>query len=277
MRCPGLCSISLLGLLLSVPWLSASADSRPAVVILIDDMGDNYERCKAAVDLPGPLNFAFLPHSPFAAKLAKDASRQGQEVILHAPMENTHHRPLGPGALTRDLSEGDYLSQLQNDLDSVPGAVGMNNHMGSLLTTLKLQMEWTMDVVLDNRLFFIDSRTTAESVAWKVARQRGIPYLQRDVFLDHERTLEFIHQQFEKTLEIARREGFAVAIGHPHRVTVQYLQWALPQLDTLGFRLVKASELIAEQRNSQQLLAAKPREYPPHSAHNDCHGDYCVD
>lgn len=242
---------------LSSAWADVDSDSvqQPVIVIIIDDVGDNFAKGKAAVELPGPLTYAVLPHSPHGARLAKKAVAAGKEVMLHAPMENTHDRPLGPGALTHDLDKAAYVQTLQSGLDSVPGAIGMNNHMGSLLTTLKPQMKWTMELARKNKLFFVDSRTTSDSVAWKVAKQEGIPYLSRDIFLDHERTLEFIHQQFEKALEIARKEGYVVAIGHPYPVTVQYLQWALPQLDRLGVRLATVSSLIAEQALARSLVA----------------------
>lgn len=242
--------------LASVSVVSAETDAiaQPVIVIIIDDVGDNYAKGKAVIELPGPLTFAVLPHSPYGAKLAKKAISMGKEVMLHAPMQNTHDRPLGPGALTQDLDKAAFLQTLQANIDSVPGAVGVNNHMGSLLTTLKPQMEWTMEVARDNNFYFVDSGTTAESIAWRVAKEERIPFLRRDVFLDNERTLEFIHQQFEKALEIALKEGHAVAIGHPYPETVQYLQWALPQLDRLGVRLATASSLIEEQQVSTAIV-----------------------
>lgn len=238
-------------------WAASDSVPQPTIVIIIDDVGDNFDRGQAAVDLPGPLTFAVLPHSPFGPKLAKRAMDQGSEVMLHAPMENTHDRPLGPGALTHDLNQHQYRAKLEGNLDSIPGVVGLNNHMGSLLTTLRPQMEWTMELADQRRLFFVDSKTTADSVAWKVAKAQGIPYLIRDVFLDHEQTLEFVHQQFQQTLEIARERGYAVAIGHPYPVTIQYLQWALPQLDRLGVRLGTASSVVAEKAFARHAFAAK--------------------
>lgn len=226
---------------------------QPAVVIIIDDVGDNYAQGAAAVELPGPVTVAFLPHSPFGPKLAKRAYLTGKDVILHAPMQNTHDRPLGPGALTTDLDREQFNRVLAGDFDDVPHVQGLNNHMGSLLTTLEPQMHWVMDQVDQRGLFFIDSRTTADSVAWKVAQQRGIPSLRRDVFLDHERTTEFVHQQFMQTLKIAKRYGSAVAIGHPYPVTVEYLKLALPLLDEQGIRLVTASALIMQQQERYRL------------------------
>ncbi len=232
---------------------NTDAVAQPAIVIIIDDVGDNLKKGQAVLALPGPLTFAILPHSPHGAALARKAANSGKEVMLHAPMENTHDRPLGPGALTQDLDQAAFKQRLQDNVDSIPGVVGMNNHMGSLLTTLKPQMKWTMEVARKNHLFFVDSRTTAKSVAWRAAKAQGLPYLRRHVFLDHERTLEFIHQQFEQTLAIARKEGYAVAIGHPYPETVQYLQWALPQLDRLGVRLATASSVLEEQKLARTI------------------------
>ena len=232
---------------------------QPALVIIIDDVGDNYAQGLAAVELPGPVTFAFLPHSPFGPKLANKAFTGGKDVILHAPMQNTHNRPLGPGALTADLSREQFGRVLAGNLDNVPHVQGLNNHMGSLLTTLEPQMNWVMDEVNQRGLFFIDSRTTSDSVAWSVARKRGIPSLRRDVFLDHERTTEFVHQQFMQTLEIAKRYGSAIAIGHPYPVTVEYLKLALPLLDEQGIRLVTASALIMEKQERYKLAQYQQR------------------
>ena len=240
--------------LVALPSLPALSDSvrQPAIVVIIDDVGDNYARGRDAVSLPGPLTFAVLPHSPFGAKLARQANAGGKDVILHAPMQNTHDRPLGPGALTVDLQREQFIEVLTADLDSIPHAQGVNNHMGSLLTTLKPQMDWTMELVRQRGLFFVDSRTTPSSIAWEVAKQHRIPTLKRDVFLDHERTTEFVHRQFMQTIEIAKRHGSAVAIGHPYKVTVDYLRLALPLLDEQGIRLMTASALLLEQQVMRQ-------------------------
>ncbi|MFT5720361.1 MAG: polysaccharide deacetylase 2 family uncharacterized protein YibQ [Motiliproteus sp.] len=226
---------------------------QPSIVVIIDDVGDNWAQGLAALALPGPVTYAFLPHSPFGSTLAQQAFRNAKDVILHAPMENTHDRPLGPGALTADLSRDDFMRVLSSDLDTVPHVQGINNHMGSLLTTLEPQMQWVMSLARQRGLFFVDSRTTADSVAWDVAQRQGIPSLQRDVFLDHEQTTAFVHQQFMRTLAIARRYGSAVAIGHPYPVTVDYLRLALPLLDEQGIRLVTASGLIMERQDQLRL------------------------
>lgn len=238
--------------------LWADSVMQPAIVVIIDDMGDNYARGDAALQLPGPVTYAILPHSPFGARLAQQAYLMGKDVILHAPMQNTHDRPLGPGALTEQLGREQFVETLNQDLDAVPYVQGLNNHMGSLLTTLEPQMHWVMEVAKQRGLYFVDSRTTPKSVAFKVARDQGIPSLVRDVFLDHERTEAFVHQQFQQTVAIARRHGSAIAIGHPYSVTVDYLAKALPLLDEQGIRLVTASALILERSERLRLAQYRP-------------------
>lgn len=283
MRFSGLLAVLLGG------WVSiAAADEvtdavmQPAVVIIIDDVGDNWRRGSAAVALPGPVTYAVLPHSPFGPRLARQAFARGKDVILHAPMENTHDRALGPGALTEDLSAQDFARVLRDNLDSVPHVQGLNNHMGSLLTQLRPQMQWVMKEARQRQLFFVDSGTTPDSVAWQVARDAGIPYLRRDIFLDHEQTPAFVHQQFQKTLRIARDRGWAVAIGHPYPVTVDYLAGALPLMDEMGIRLVSASALLMELeeerrlRRYYRLLQAREQQALPLSACNAMARDGCA-
>ena len=233
---------------------AAESTRQPALVVIIDDVGDNYARGLAAVELPGALTYAFLPHSPFGPKLARQAHAEGKEVMLHAPMQNVHDRPLGPGALTADLDRESFERVLTRSLDSLPHVQGLNNHMGSLLTTLQPQMDWVMAFARERKLFFVDSRTTSKSVAWRRARALGIPYLRRDIFLDHKRNTGFVHNQFIRALNIARRHGSAVAIGHPYKVTVDYLKLALPRLERKGIRLVHASTLIKERQGQQAQL-----------------------
>lgn len=251
LACVALSLLGWVGIALAEPVSDTVA--QPSVVIIIDDVGDNLARGVAAVELPGPVTYAVLPHSPFGPRLARSAFAKGKDVILHAPMENTHDRPLGPGALTQDLEQSRFAQVLAEDLDSVPHAQGLNNHMGSLLTQLEPQMGWVMEEIRRRQLFFIDSGTTPDSVAWRKAREYGIPYLRRDIFLDHEQTPAFVHKQFQKTLRIARERGWAVAIGHPYPVTVAYLAQALPLMDEMGIRLVSASALLLEREERQRL------------------------
>jgi polysaccharide deacetylase 2 family uncharacterized protein YibQ len=227
----------------------AQADSvpftRPATVILIiDDLGHHLHRGIRAIELPGKVNVAILPHTPGSRLLAERAGAAGQEVILHAPMSNIHHKPLGPGGLTSDMSEQVFLDTLSRSLGSTPHARGVSNHMGSQLTGQREPMAWLMRELGRRGLYFIDSRTSTLSVAATTASEFRIPNLSRHVFLDNDRTSDAIAGQFEKVLELASREGLGVAIGHPHEATLAYLQETLPTLKARGYQLALVSEVL---------------------------------
>ncbi len=219
--------------------------TRPAtVVLIIDDLGHHVHRGLRAIELPGKVNLAILPHTPGARLLAERASAAGQEVILHAPMSNIHHKPLGPGGLTGDMSEQDFLASLTRSLNATPHVRGVSNHMGSELTGRREPMTWLMRELKRRGLYFIDSRTSNESVAASTATEFEIPNLSRQVFLDNDRNPAAIADRFEEVLALARREGLGVAIGHPHETTLVYLRETLPTLRDRGFTLALVSEVL---------------------------------
>lgn len=246
------------------------ANEQPVMAIVIDDIGDNRRKGLAAINLPGAITYAFLPHTPHSFELAKTAHHLGKEVILHAPMENKAGLRLGPGALTHQHDFQQFNHILNSNLDSIPFAVGMNNHMGSLLTEDREKMGQVMSIVEERQMFFLDSMTTSNTVAWKVAHENGIPYLVRDVFLDNQQRWSYIHNQFKQALSLAVTQGHAVVIGHPYPETVEYLEEALPILEQLGIRLVTASELL-KLRSRTRLMMAEPKlEQPCDSKEGHC-------
>ncbi|MGH1462785.1 MAG: divergent polysaccharide deacetylase family protein [Neptuniibacter sp.] len=245
-------------LLIASPSFSAAADAvAPSLVIVIDDIGDNRDQGLAAINLKGAITYAFLPHTPHSKELARKAHALGKEVILHAPMESKSGRRLGPGALEHHHDTQELNSIMTTGLDAIPHVSGMNNHMGSLLTEDWQKMSDIMTVMRQRKLFFLDSMTTSDTVAWKVAREFGVPYLIRDVFLDNERDQKYIHKQFKQALQIATRNGHAVLIGHPYPETVTYLEKVLPILETLGVKLITASELIQTRAGPRLILVKK--------------------
>lgn len=217
----------------------------PGIVLVIDDVGDNLPLGRAAVELPAPLNIAFLPHSPYGAELARKAHNRGQEVMLHAPMSNHTDFPLGPGGLTADMDRNQFLATLRANLDSIPHVRGVNNHMGSYLTELPLPMGWLMNELKQRQLYFIDSRTTVRTVAEQQAARHRLPHLRRHVFLDNVRSEAAIARQFEQLLAEARERGLAVGIGHPYPETLTFLRRHLGALTLRGYRLVTASQALA--------------------------------
>jgi polysaccharide deacetylase 2 family uncharacterized protein YibQ len=225
--------------------IEPEAEPLPAIAIIIDDVGNELPAGEEALDLPGPVTFAFLPHTPHARGLARRAHGLGKEVMLHLPMESHAGNRLGPGALTLHMTEEGFRHSLKESLDSIPHVAGLNNHMGSLLTRHPGAMDWLMSGMREyGDLFFIDSRTTRQTVAEQVAREHQVPAARRDVFLDNNRNPAAIGRQFRQLIRLARKQGYAIGIGHPYKETIEVLKRELARLDAEGIRLIRTSELV---------------------------------
>lgn len=266
-----------LPLLLLMPVRPAVAKTDPVAAIIIDDIGNNLALDKQAVALPGPVACAFLPDTPYAARLARAAHAAGKEVLLHLPLEALGHEKLGPGGLTLPMTRREFVTTLRADLAAIPDVDGVNNHMGSLLTQHPGDMAWLMETLKQvGSLFFVDSRTTPRTVAYQIAREYGVPATSRDVFLDDVRQPAAIKHQLHELIEIAKHHGTAVAIGHPYPVTLRVLAKALPRLEAEGVRLVPVRAVIARQENalSAQLrthsdsMISPPSTAPPAPTHS---------
>ncbi len=230
--------------------IGATESATPRIVLILDDMGNNLFLGEQALALPGAINYAFLPHSPNSAELANKAYTLGKEILLHAPMSNLSSKPLGPGALTPIMNRQEFLETLRRNLVSIPHVKGLNNHMGSLLTQLREPMTWLARELKQQDLYFVDSRTSPLTVAELMARDNYLPTLKRDIFLDNTRDRRAISVQFEKLLQLARSQGLAVAIGHPHPETIAFLTNALPTLADRGFQLSLISNALAPQAHT---------------------------
>jgi polysaccharide deacetylase 2 family uncharacterized protein YibQ len=228
------------------------------VVLIIDDMGNNLDLGLQALALPGAINYAFLPHSPHSHQLATAAHQQAKEVLLHAPMSNLRSHPTGPGTLKPIMNRQQFLQTLQDDLASVPHVRGLNNHMGSLLTQLRQPMNWLMDALKQQQLYFVDSRTSPRTIAATVAKKHQLPALKRDVFLDNKRTEAAIDFQFKRLTRLAKSRGIAVAIGHPYPETLDYLKRELPSLAAQGIQLTLASSALDLPDCSNPVSPCKP-------------------
>lgn len=262
--------LGVLCLLCGLPPSPAHAtESAPVIAIIIDDLGDRLPEGEQAIALPGPVACAFLPHTPYAASLARRAAEAGKEVLLHLPLQAVDHNYLlGPGALTLDESERQFRVTLRRDLASIPQVQGVNNHMGSLLTRHPGAMGWLMsELAAHGGLFFVDSYTTVQSVALQLADENNIPAARRDVFLDNDTAPEAIRFQFERLLTIARRQGHAIAIGHPHPTTLAVLAEELARLPETGVTLVPVRTLI-QQREVNKLSWPESSSRLPTAAKN---------
>ena len=218
----------------------------PRVAIIIDDMGMNLPIAKQFAQLPFPLTFSIFPYAPHALEVAKLFHEAGQNIMLHVPMEPHGYPDVdpGPGALLDSMDDQQLLSRFSKELSAIPGIVGINNHMGSLLTENRHIMALFMHCLHAKPLFFIDSRTTAASVAFDEAIKAGISAGQRDVFLDNVRDERYILDQLKKLIAIARIKKTAVGIGHPYPETVAALRKVGQLMQEVKVAIVPVSTLI---------------------------------
>ncbi len=208
-------------------------------------MGSQLNAGLLALQLPGAITYAFLPHTPHSRNLANAAHHLNKEVMLHLPMQAMGANKLGPGGLTLNMSRSQFSRTFLSDLKAIPHVVGINNHMGSLLTRHPGHMKWLMEEIKQHdNLYFIDSRTTHHTVANQLARESKIPSRQRDVFLDDDPSPQAITKQFELLLKKANKNGSAIGIGHPYKNTLTILSQLIPQLKDQNIKLVPASQLV---------------------------------
>lgn len=227
----------------------------PPLAILIDDIGYRIDTDLAALGLAGAYSYAILPHAPHGARFARAASALGRDSLLHLPMEaEGHDQLLGPGALRVGMDAGTIAATLEAALASLPTVIGVNNHMGSRLTADSRSMDSLAAGVARHRgLFYVDSRTTPRTVAARAMRALGVPTLERDVFLDNVLQPEAIRHQLATLVARARRQGHALGIAHPHRVTLAVLRAWEPT--DAGVRLVPVSALFAPAAATQAVAA----------------------
>jgi len=216
----------------------------PQVAIIIDDIG--YQKVDPdIIRLPYALTVAVMPFTPNGHDMIALARQHGKEIMLHMPMEAVaQNHLLGKGALRRPMNKQQVQQALNKALDSVPQAIGVNNHMGSLYTSLPEQMDWVMQIVAARGLYFIDSKTTGKSVVTATTQKHGVKTRSRDVFLDNDKSYKALDRQFNQLIQLAKHHGHAVAIGHPYPETYRYLKKNLPRLAQQGIKVVPASALL---------------------------------
>ena len=226
-------------------------NTNPQLAIIIDDMGHDRSSADELLALPFPLTISILPYLPLSAEVAEEAHRRGDQILLHLPMEPEAGGGGSEGGATQEpielrvgMSAREVNATLAGMLETVPHAAGVNNHEGSRATADAPLMQALMPALRARNLFFIDSRTTAGTVAYATAETDGVPTASRKVFLDDTPTKEAVLAQLELAARDASRDGSAIAIGHPHPSTIAALSQAVPELEGHGVRLVFASELV---------------------------------
>jgi hypothetical protein len=219
----------------------------PRIAIVIDDLGGEENSISQELlqwDLP--ITFSILPFTPHAKRLASEAHQKGREIILHIPME-PHGYPRtnpGKGVLLRDMSKERLRRQLLEDIEAVPHIRGVSNHMGSRLMEDPEKLKIILTELKKKDLFFLDSRTTPQTVGLRTARSLGVKSGERSVFLDHSQGEEAVKQSLERLTQVALSTGKAIGIGHPHTATIKSLKEMIPKIQEKGIEIVPLSALL---------------------------------
>jgi uncharacterized protein len=212
---------------------------------VIDDLGNDAAATERIANWPYQVCGAVLPALPASARTARELQESGKQVLLHLPMEPREYprmRP-GPGLVLRSQSEEEIARTVESDLETVPGAVGVSNHMGSAATADARVMRAVARVLARRGLFFLDSRTTGATLGQETAREQRVPAVSRRVFLDDVATEPAVSKMLDELVVHARAEGYAVALGHPYPATLAVLERELPRLADRGVRLVPVGQL----------------------------------
>jgi len=237
--------------LLSVTVPPAAVQPSPQKVsgklaIIIDDLGFKTEVIDQLLEMKMPLTYSFLPELKHTRELAEKVHQAGGEILVHMPMEPRNYPKENPGknAIFVKMSDRDIRRMVKKNIELVPYAVGMNNHMGSRATENPRVMNIVLEEAKVSKLFFVDSLTSPRSVGYKLAKKMGIPTARRDVFLDDKQKVDYTRHWLDRVIRMAVKDRKAIAVGHPYPSTLTVLKEDLPKLRSMGVELVPVSKLI---------------------------------
>jgi uncharacterized protein len=228
------------------------------LAIVIDDVGYRPQQENQVMALPVNISVAVLPNAPHAREMATKAHNGGREVLIHMPMAPLSKQPLEKDTLRPDMSSDEIERIIRDAVSKVPYAVGMNNHMGSAMTSSLFGMQKVMQALSHYNLYFLDSMTIGNSQSMRAAAGTGVKVIKRKVFLDDTQNEADIRVQFNRAIQVARRSGSAIAIGHPHPSTVRVLQQMVYNLPP-DITLVRPSDLL----NEPQVDTSTPNNSVP--------------
>ncbi|WP_342323061.1 divergent polysaccharide deacetylase family protein [Kosakonia sp. BYX6] len=251
---------------------SALAFSSPVfagkLAIVIDDFGYRPQAENQVLAMPKAVSVAVLPNATHAHEMATKAHNSGHEVLIHLPMAPLSKQPLEKDTLRPEMSSAEIERIISDAVSKVPYAVGLNNHMGSAMTSSLFGMQKVMQALERYNLYFLDSMTIGNSQAMRASSGTGVKVIKRKVFLDDTQNEGDIRRQFNRAVALARRNGSAIAIGHPHPSTVRVLQQELASLPE-DITLVRPSDLL----NEPQVDMSTPNQpQPPQPPRNPFHG-----
>ena len=219
---------------------------RPKMAIVIDDLGGENKISQELLRWDLPITFSILPFAPYSKTLAEEAYRKGKEVILHLPMEPHGYPQIKPGkgVLLEEMDEARFLRQLSEDIEAVPHIKGVSNHMGSRLMEDPEKMRIVFSELKRRGLFFLDSRTTPQTIGLEVARSVGLKAMERNLFIDHSSDEEDIKQKLERLIQFSLSTGKAIGIGHPHPTTLKSIKEMIPKMKEKGIEIVPLSSVM---------------------------------
>ncbi len=214
------------------------------LAIVIDDLGRSVQDARRIFAVDAAISFAILPFETRTREVAQVLESLGAETLLHLPMQASGPQNPGPGALLLEMSAEEVTKRTREALDQVGSVSGVNNHMGSAFSQNESGMRSVLEVLVGRDLFFLDSRTSARSRGFQIARELGIASAERTVFLDNDDSKLAVRAQFERLLDEGRALGAAIAIGHPYPNTIAVLEEEVKAAKQLGYEFVSVSELL---------------------------------
>ncbi|HOW36285.1 MAG TPA: divergent polysaccharide deacetylase family protein [Candidatus Omnitrophota bacterium] len=221
------------------------------IAIIIDDWGYNIQHCELIKNIPDPVTIAVLPKLPHSKEVAQCAHQNGKEVMLHLPMEPQPREKLEKYPdhyiIKTSMRRSEVEKLIEENLDSVPFAAGVNNHMGSKATEDTRLMTTTFTFLKKKELFFVDSLVTSNSICRNLAEKMSLPFTQRDIFLDNISERSYIESQFKQLTEEAARKGTAVGIGHDRALTLEIIAEQIARWKKEGFQFITVKDLIKRQ------------------------------
>jgi hypothetical protein len=231
----------------------------PRIAIIIDDLGLNQARARRIADLEVPLTLSWLPYAEDIREQTRYGFERGHQIFAHVPMQPGGDEDPGPNALMTFHGKTEIKALLDNQLSEFTGLTGINNHMGSRFTANAMSMTWFMAEVKARKLLFVDSVTSGRSEGANVARAHGLPFLQRDFFIDHEAkgNAVLIAKRLADLEALARARGEVVAIGHPYAVTIEGLEAWIPEAKARGIEFITVSRLKAAGAPAEPVLVAR--------------------
>lgn len=229
------------------------------LAILFDDFGYRAENENQVLKMPLNVSIAILPNAMYSHQMMEKAHQQGREILIHLPMEPLSKQPLEKNTLTPEMSSNEVKHIVDSAITHIPYAVGINNHQGSKMTSSLIGMQKVIQAMVPHPLFFLDSMTITDTKSVQAAEGTSVKVIKRDLFLDDVQNHAEIRHQFARAIAIARRNGFAIAIGHPHPSTVAVIQQELANLPA-DIQLVRPSDLLnaSVSRTSSPITLLKP-------------------